>query len=68
MIVTEKKLGWLICVVPGLTWQVMQFTLLHRGHLKMLTSSSNIVHPAQSGVLQWKVFFIFASASFIDFL
>ena len=58
------------CVLFGaycITWQVIQFTLLHNGHLNKLTSSSKIVQPAQSGVLQWKVFFILASASFIAF-
>ena len=49
------------------TWQVIQLTLLQRGHLNTLTSSSKIVQPAQSGVLQWKVFVMLASASFIDF-
>ena len=42
-------------------------TFVHSGHLKMFTSSSKIVQPAQSGVLQWKVFFMLASASFTDF-
>ena len=57
----------LIRSLINLTWQVIQLTFVQSGHLKMLTSSSKIVQPAQSGVLQWKVFFMLASASFTDF-
>ena len=48
------------------TWHVMQLSLLHRGHLKLLTLSEMNVHPLQSGVLQWKEFLEVAWTSFND--
>ena len=54
-------------LMSNYTWQVRQLFLVHKGHLKTFTSSSNIVQPPQSGVLQWNVLAMFASASFMDF-
>ena len=56
-----------IKIIKLFTWQVIQLSRLHIGHLKLLMLSLIKHQPAQSGVLQWNEFLEVAWTSFSDF-